>query len=201
MIRTIICVLFTLLSLNAVSQTTDENLLKEDFDPVSQEKKYRIEIFQNQFIELTKFKNGNFSGKLVNSVWKNKGKKYRIDLISQKIKIPDSMSKKLMLDLERKGIEQIPKCTETKDCITTGVDGRSTNIFVFGNDLERSYSYWEVESEHYYKKGNVPNEIQQIRELLLSLENETHYRQQFKRFLDYLPKGSYSYGGINMIKL
>ena|SRR6478672_7244801 len=105
-----------------------------------------------------------------------------------------------MLNLEKKEIENIPNCIDTKDCITNGLDGTLTNITITKKDMSRSYNYWEVESNHYYKNGNIPKEIQQIRNILHLLDETIHYRQHFRKFVDYLPNGSYSFDGTTMVK-
>ena len=198
--RTIIQILFFLIWQNSISQIDYESLAKPTiFDSIVQNKNYRIEFSPNQFLELIEYKNGDYSGHLVNCVWENKRKKSRSNIIAQKIKIPNLLVKNLMVICEKKNIEIIPDCKETKNCII-GFDGTTTNIFINTSQKSRNYFYWEVESNHYYKNGNVPEEIQHIRDILFLIEKDTDYKVLYRKFLDRLPKGSYSYGGINMIK-
>ena len=198
--RTIIKILFFLIWQNSISQIDYESLAKPTiFDSIIQDKIYRIELSPNQFLELIELKSGDYSGHLVNSVWENKRKKSRSNLIAQKIKVPNLLVKKLMMSFEKKNIEKISDCKETTNCLL-GFDGTTTNIFIYTAKKFRNYFYWEVESTHYYKNGNVPKEIQQIRDILLLIEKEINYKVQYRNFLNHLPKGSYSYGGINMIK-
>jgi len=200
---TTIFVTTLLVSIQCISQINVGNELKTvDYDSLLHNKIYRIDLRDSQYLELIEFKDGNYAGQLVNSTWEKKGKNYQAKLITQKIRVPENLAKNLMINLRAKDIEIIPKCEESPECITTGVDGTGITVTISQRESKKSYYYyWEVESDYYYKKGDIPINIQKLRNILSYLENSIHYKNQFTRFIDYLPKGTYTFGGIGIVKL
>ena len=169
-----------------------------EYDSVLHKRIYRIQVDDYQIVELTEFKNGEFNGSLTNSVWKANRKEYRTKLITQKIKIPNPTVEKLMTELESEDFENIPDCKDVENCIQ-GLDGTTISFSVIKNGTERNYSYWEPESDYYYKDKIIP-EVLKVREILKSINSEFNLWENFTKFRDRLPKGKYTYGMIVLEK-
>ncbi|WP_337966663.1 hypothetical protein [uncultured Flavobacterium sp.] len=155
---------------------------------------YRIEINDYQIVELIALKNGEYDGYLINCIWKINKNQNRTKSITQKIKIQNLTVKKLMAELENGKFETIPDCQDLKGCIE-GLDGTTISFYVYKENISRNYSYWEPESDYYYKDKIIP-EILQIREILKSINHEFDLRTSFAEFRDNLPKGKYTYGMV-----
>jgi len=168
------------------------------YDSVLYKRIYRIQVDDYQIVELSELRDGEYNGSLTNSVWKAKGKEYRTKLILQKIKIPNLTVEKLMNDLKNNDFENIPDCQNVKNCIQ-GLDGTTISFSVLKNGTERNYSYWEPESDYYYKDNIIP-EVIKVREILKSIKSEFDLWGNFTKFRDSLPKGKYTYGMIVMEK-
>ena len=119
-------------------------------------------------------------------------------LITQKIKIPNPTVEKLMTELESEDFENIPDCKDVENCIQ-GLDGTTISFSVIKNGTERNYSYWEPESDYYYKDKIIP-EVLKVREILKSINSEFNLWENFTKFRDRLPKGKYTYGMIVLEK-
>ena len=77
------------------------------------------------------------------------------------------------------------------------------------NKNEKPYYYFELADKttsivaNYWNNFNDTemSEIKNVRKILSSINTEFNLWKYFKDFRDRLPKGSYSYGMINMIKI
>ncbi len=167
-----------------------------EFDSLIHTKIYRIQIEDYQSLELIEFENGEFDGLLTNMILKVERNKTRSRLLIQQIKIPSSTVKRLIIELKEKDFENIPDCEEISDCIR-GFDGTTISFSIDKRDFKREYSYWEPESEYYYKDKLIP-EIVKVREILDAVNREFDLWETFKNFRGRLPIGKYTYGMIVM---
>lgn len=199
--------IFSLISTFAFGQTEKESFwnpyIESDrieiglkhYDSLNFEKAYRIWT-DYQVVELIKITDSTYNGTLTNFVTKHK-RKNKAETIYQKIKIPNGTVKELMTSLQKENIETLKDCSEIEN-YPQGFDGK-TYVFEIGTEKEkRIYSYWEPENERY--QDPEMSEIKNVRNILKSINNEFNLWKYFKDFRDRLPKGSYSYGMINMIK-
>ena len=194
-----ILTILVLTSIFSSAQTDWKMKLKlTEYDSILHKRIYRIQVSDYQILELTEFKNDHFNGSLINTVWKVKGKNYQAKLITQKIEILNLTVEKLIADLQKNDFENIPDCKDVKDCIQ-GLDGTTISFCVLKNGTERNYSYWEPESDYYYKDNIIP-EIIKVRKIIKSINSEINLWGNFTTFRDVLPKGKYTYGMIVMEK-
>jgi hypothetical protein len=126
-----------------------------EFDSLIHSRIYRIQIEDYQSLELIEFENGEYNGLLTNMILKVEKNKTRSRLLIQQIKIPSSTAKRLMTSLNEKDFENIPDCEEISNCIK-GFDGTTISFSIVKQDFKREYSYWEPESDHYYKDNLIP---------------------------------------------
>jgi len=167
-------------------------------DSAEYQKAYRI-WRDYQVVELLQYDDSTFDGQIVNFVTKHSGskRKPKSEMLVHKVKIPAQTVSLLMDTLQENNIETLPDSEEIEN-YPQGHDG-TTYIFEVGkNEAYRLYSYWEPENDR-YQDGSLP-EIISVRRILKSLNNEFSLNKLFVGFLDRLPKGEYSYGGIYMIK-
>jgi hypothetical protein len=160
------------------------------------EKLYRIWT-DYQVIELIKYNDSIFDGRLVNFVYVN-DKKAKSKTVSQKIKIPTKTVKKLIAKLNSENIETLVDCSKIP-YYPKGFDGKTYTFEIGVNNTNRIYSYWEPENEKY--QNPHLKEIQNVRSILNAINTEFNLWKYFLLFTDRLPKGSYSYANIQMIKL
>jgi hypothetical protein len=166
------------------------------YDSLNFEKAYRIWT-DYQVVELIKITDSTYSGTLTNFVTRNK-RKNKTEIIYQKIKVPDGTVEKLINILYSENIEALKDCSEIEN-YPKGLDGK-IYIFEIGNQTTRRvYSYWEPENER-YQNPEMP-EIKNVRNILSSINAEFNMWEYFKDFRDRLPKGNYTYGMMNMIKI
>ena len=191
--------IFVLTSIFSSAQTDWKSKLKlTEYNSVFHKLIYRIQVDDYQILELTESKSGQFNGTLTTTIWKVKGKNYRAKLIIQKTEIPNLTVEKLINNLQNEDFENIPDCKEVKDCIQ-GLDGKTISFCVLKKETERNYSYWEPESDYYYKDNIIP-EILKVRKILKTVNSEINLWGNFTKFRDSLPKGKYAYGMIVMEK-
>ncbi|HPW97979.1 MAG TPA: hypothetical protein PK218_05410 [Flavobacterium sp.] len=166
------------------------------YDSINFEKAYRI-WSDYQVVELMKINDTTYRGTLTNFVTQNK-RKNKKKIIYQKIKIPNETVERLINTLYIENIETLKDCSEIEN-YPKGFDGK-TYVFEIGKEkTRRVYSYWEPENERY--QNPEMSEIKNVRKILSSINTEFNLWKYFKDFRDRLPKGSYSYGMINMIKI
>ena len=167
----------------------------KNYDSLNFEKAYRIWT-EYQVVELIKITDSTYNGTLTNFVTQNK-KKNKTEIVYQRIKIPNKIVEKLMKSLNSENIETLKDCSEIEN-YPSGFDGK-TYVFEIGNGQKRRvYSYWEPENET-YQNPKMP-EIINVRNILNSINEEFNLWKYFSDFQDRLPKGSYTYGMINMHK-
>ncbi|GGD22495.1 hypothetical protein [Hyunsoonleella pacifica] len=165
------------------------------YDSLNLKKAYRIWTHY-QVVELIKITDSTYSGTLTNFITHNK-KRNKTEVIYQKIKIPNRIVKKLIKFLNAENIETLKDCSEIEN-YPKGFDGK-TYIFEIGDGkTRRVYSYWEPENKRYQNPEMI--EIKNVRNILNAINTEFNLWKYFKDFRERLPKGSYSYGMINMIK-
>ena len=184
------------------SQTESENRFGlTQFDSKLQHRIYRIQVADYQNVELIEFKNGLFKGTLTQLVWKTNHKEIRQDSIIQKIAIPNSTTKKLILELNSNGFENLKDCNKVENCIS-GLDGTTTFFKTIKDGEVNSASYWELESDFYYNQNKVelPEEVKKARKLISIINKEFNLKEQFQNFLNRLPNGRYSYSTLIMKK-
>ena len=177
------------------SQTeSDKRFGLTEFDSIKHERIYQIEVEDYQFTELIESKSGEFEGTLNHSVWTTNRKGIRKNNITQKIKIPNLTVKKLISELNENGLENLKDCDEVENCIS-GLDGTTTFFKTIKNGTINSASYWELESDYYYKQKKVklPAEVIKARKMISIISKEFDLKEQFQNFLNRLPNGRYSY--------
>ena len=172
-----------------------------EFDSLIQREIYRIEVAEYQKLELIELKNGEFEGSLIHSVWKTNRKEEQKKKITQKIRIPEKMVKKLMVELRNGGYENLKDCGEIKDCIV-GLDGTTITFNMLKNGMNKSASYWELESDYYYKTNSVqlPKEVLEARKIFGIINKEIDLKKQFENYTSRLPIGKYMFNGLIMEK-
>lgn len=152
---------------------------------------YEISVEDYQIVQLVELQNGEFKGTLTNSVWTTNEKEDRIKRIVQKIKIPESIVTLLMNELKQNDFEYIPDCG---NCM--GLDGATTFFTVKTEKVERTYSYWELESDYYFKEPNIPVGVRKTRKILNLINDQFDLKQQYKNFINRLSFGKYAYSSI-----
>ena len=194
-----ISLLLIFASLTSFSQKNSLEIELTEFDSIIHSKIYRIDIGGYQCLELVEFKNGKLSGSLTNSVYVSNQKGTNKKLISQKINIPQNMINNLFKILTENHFETIPDCKDVYGCII-GLDGTTTSFTVLTNNTNRAYSYWEIDSNYYYKDKEIPQEVFKVRKILKEVNNIVDLKIQFENFKIRLPKGIYCFNGVIMTK-
>jgi uncharacterized protein YbaA (DUF1428 family) len=165
------------------------------YDSLNFEKAYRIWT-EYQVVELIKITDSTYNGTLTNFVTQNKRKNKR-KIVYQRIKIPQRTVEKLIKSLSSENIEKLKDCSEIEN-YPKGFDGK-TYVFEIGDGQKiRVYSYWEPENERY--QNPEMTEIKNVRNMLNAINSEFNLWKYFSDFRDRLPRGSYSYGMINIHK-
>src|SRR5690606_12939633 len=105
-------------------------------------------------------------------------------------------------ELKKNGFENLIDCSKVENCIS-GLDGTTTFFKSISSKNTNTASYWELNSDYYYNQNDAgfPKEVQKARKLFSLINNEFDMKEQFKNFLDRLPKGRYSYSMLIMQKL
>ncbi|GAA4824377.1 hypothetical protein [Algivirga pacifica] len=172
-----------------------------EFDSIQHQRIYRIQVDGYQVVELVEFNNNKFEGTLTHLVWRLNRKEITKDSLIQKIAIPHHTVKKLMHELGNADFEYLSDCDEINNCII-GLDGTTTTFQSENVKKVNAASYWELESDYYYHQNNIeiPDEILKARKLISMINNEFNLDDQFKSFLNRLPKGRYRYGMVIMKK-
>lgn len=192
--------IFLLIFNFSIGQTNSKNELKLTvYDTLAHNRIYRIEVDDNQVVELIEFNNGEFNGSLTNVVWKINRDESRAKIISQKINIPSVIVKKLMNTLKEEDFEIIPNCKDVKGCIE-GLDGTGISFYVINKESEHEYYYWEPENDYYYTKDKMITEVLKVRQILKTINSEFNLSESQKAFHRKLPNGKYTYGMIVMEK-
>lgn len=201
-----IFILLTICSINGHAQdktfwskyvnTEIEKLNLDSFENDKFEKVYRI-WKSYQVVELIK-NDTTYSGQLVNFVTKTNRKNEKNKIIKEALEIPSSTVKTLFDDLNKSNIENLPDC-EAIDGYASGFDGTTFIFEIHLIDSNRIYSYWEPMSD-YYQNDSI-KEVKDVRAIITTIDSMINPSLHFKNFTNSLDYGSYTYGGINMIKL
>lgn len=168
------------------------------FNSLLDEKIYIIEIDDYQIIKIIKLKDSSYVGSLINVIWKSNGNGDRIKLISKKVEIPSLEVKKIMEELELNGFETIPDGETVKGYIV-GTGGVTISLTVKKNNTIHKSSYWEPQSNLYYRNTQIP-EILKVRLILKIINAAINYEQQYNKFAKALPDGQYVYGSMSFDK-
>lgn len=182
---------------NSVFGQSNDSVQHTNFDKLIYERIYTIEINDRQLLELVKSMDHSYEGVLINSVLKINRKGEPIKYIRQRLAIPGDDVEKIMNEVFKQGVESIPSCSEVEGCIT-GFDGTSISFHIKTTDVDREFSYWEPEND-YYQNPDL-KEIAQIRGLLKIIKMKIDLNYLFDQFIDSLPIGIYSYGGVLVTK-
>ena len=207
----IFTLLLTVISFSAFSQESRQTILKEfitgdiqklginHLDSSENSRTYRLWVTYQQVIELKQINDSTCKGFMLNYINQStgSGKRQKENVITQKITIPENLTCRLIEQLRKENIENLPDQNEI-DGHPNGLDGIAY-IFEIKTDLNyRIYSYWEPQNDRYWD-SNIP-EIQNVRTILETLKVSLKPRDTFGKLIDRLPPGNYSYGGIQMIK-
>lgn len=172
-----------------------------ELDRLNFKRIYLIEIGNEQLIELTENNQSKISGTLTNKVWKTNRKGIRKKQIQNRIKIPDSMAKRLMQSFKKDGITELKDCKKVGDCIK-GADGTTITFSTYQNGIINRASYWQLHSQTYYgnKEIELYQQLVKARKIYANIASEFDLQKQFRDFINRLPNGSYSYGMITLTK-
>ncbi|MER2999583.1 hypothetical protein [Pontibacter populi] len=202
-----------LMSLSALGQITErqaywKSIVDKDakelgmatLDSAGNVKTYRIWYNSMQVVELIHLNDSIFDGHILNYVTKNSGtrKKPMKETLIHRIKIPPLTVRKLIDSLHNANIETLPDSDEIEG-YPQGFDGRNYVFEIGTQGSYRIYSYWEPENEQ-YQNGSLA-EIINVRKILRTLQTELSLSKLFSGFINRLPKGSYTYGITNLVKL
>jgi len=186
--------ILVLISIFSIAQTNWKSELKLiEYDSLLHNRIYEIKVEDNQFVQLIELQNGEFEGSLTNSVWETNPKEERDKRIVQKINIPKSTVDLLMHELKQNDFENIPDCN---NCM--GLEGTTTYFFIKSDKVERTYSYWELESDYYHKEPNISVGLRKSRKILDLINKQFDLKQEFKKFISRLPIKKHSYNSIFM---
>jgi hypothetical protein len=148
-----------------------------------------------QMVELINKGDSLYEGQLINYVTKVNRKEEKKGLVSQRLKIPEYVVKRLIEELSNQKIKDLPDSYKVEGYIN-GLDGITYIFEVKSLGEYRIYSYWSPESDH-YQNPNI-EEVKRVRNILTAINKEFNLRKSFARFRDGLPIGRYRYGGIIM---
>ena len=168
----------------------------KDYDSLNFKEAYRI-WNGYQVVELIKLTDSTYSGTLTNFVSHRKTQN-KNEIVYQRIKIPNTMVGKLIKSLKLENIEILKDCSEIEN-YPKGFDGKTYVFEIASEETKRIYSYWEPENESF--QNPEISEIKNVRNMLNLINAEFNLLNYFSIFRDRLPKGNYSYNGVNMIKL
>ena len=194
----VIIILFLFVAHLLSAQTNNGiKMVATKFDSVTHQRIYQIKTGKHQTLELLEFKNGEFEGRLINSVFKM-DRRNNLELMNIKINVPAQTVKTLMNELKEKQFENIPNCTDIKNCI----NGTSSSF----NPI-RFTSITEGKFHEYYYRNSKSDDNKTLsedhypaQELLSVITNEINLEKEFQNFLSRLPDGKYTYDAIIFTK-
>ena len=186
-------------TLKCISQ--EKNFSKEVLDSLNHKRIYKIEIGNTQAIELTETKNSKYKGTLTNKVWKSNRKGIPKKQILNRIKIPDSMVKRLMNSFKKDGITKLKDCMKVGDCLL-GADGTTTIFKTYENGLINQASFWQLHSDSYNEKKEIElyQQVVKARKVYSHIKDEFDSQKLYDDFIKRLPRGTYFYGMIILTK-
>ncbi|MCX2743785.1 hypothetical protein OO013_07910 [Mangrovivirga sp. M17] len=191
-------VLYIILSLLVGQQMVAQiDISKTLFDSATHKRIYQISISDYQQIELIEDVNGQYSGTLTSAVWKVNRKEERKKILQQKLTIPSKHVQEIMNIGSLNNIENLESCKDVKGCVI-GLDGRSVFFTIKTSKLSREYWYWEPENDQYQDSSVV--QIKNIRQILKGIRKYIDLKMIFDSFINELPFGKYSFGGVIITK-
>ncbi|MGJ5640793.1 hypothetical protein [Formosa sp. S-31] len=153
-----------------------------EFDSSIHERLYEVDIEDYQVLQLIELKNGDFKGVLTNAISSSKDQDGHLKRDVQNISITQTTVEKLMKLLKQNDFETIPD-----DCsYNQTLDGSMTTFVVNTNSLQRSYSYWELESDYYHREPNISPELRKVRKIMDAINAEFNLKQQLKTLVKIL---------------
>ncbi|QCR22316.1 hypothetical protein [Pontibacter sp. SGAir0037] len=149
-----------------------------------------------QVVELISINDSIYHGQLVNFVTKVNRKEERKGIVSQRLTIPATVTKTLIEQLLKEGVEELPDSYDVEGYVN-GLDGTTYVFEVSSHDKYRVYSYWEPENDHY--QNPELKEVKSVRNIISAINKQFDSWKLFTAFRDNLPAGRYQYGGIIMV--
>ena len=154
-----------------------------------------------QIVQLTEYDDGTLEGILKTELIKEKsnGKETKIN---RKISFSNSITKKLLTDLEKAGIASLKKCEEDEECNSHGfLDGDYLEINTVINGKINNFTYSEVfpesESNLDFKETGLRRKVQILATII---DKEINLKKQFSDTFKSLKTGIYCYwSGINKV--
>jgi len=187
-----ILTIFVLTSIFSFAQADWKSELKLiEYDSILHNRIYEIGVEEYQMVQLVEFQSGEFEGTLTNSVWTTNRKKDIIKRIIQTIKIPESIVTLLMKELKLNDFENIPDSDNYMQ-----LDGRTTFFTVKTDKVDRTYSYWELESDYYYRERPIPIGVRKSRKILDLINARFDLKKQYENFISRLPFEKNTYSSI-----
>lgn len=151
-----------------------------------------------QVVELVCLNHTSFEGSIVNFVSKNNRKGVSKKTISENVSIRPELVNGLMRILHKANIETIVDSKQIPN-YPKGFDGTTFIFEILIDGRPRTYSYWEPLNNDLTMPNNP--DVNNVRNILETLNKELHLWKSFTKFTDSLPPGNYGYGGVNMIKV
>lgn len=183
-------VLFLILSLSIFSQN---NSIKRF---------YEISFCgKPQIVKLKEYQDGTVKGILKTELIKEKsnGKETKIN---RKIIFNDSITKKLLTDLEKAGIETLKKCEEDEECNSHGfLDGTHLEINTIIDGKNSSFTYSSIIPESDVKFDFKETGLRRKVQILVTIiDKEINLKKQLSETIKSLKTGTYCYwSGITKI--
>ena len=162
-----------------------------EYDSILHNRIYEIGVEEYQMVQLVEFKSGEIEGTLTNSVQTTNQKEESTKRIVQTIKLPKSIVTPLMEELKRNDFETIP---DSKSYMEP--DGKTTFFTVKTKKVNRTYAYWELESNYYYRERAIPIGVQKSRKILDLINARFDLKKQYDNFIGRLPFKKDAYSSI-----
>lgn len=154
-----------------------------------------------QIVQLTEYEDGTVEGLLKTELIKEESSGKEIK-INRKIIFSDSITKKILTDLENAGIETLIKCEEEEECNSLGfLDGDFIAINTVINGKINSFTYSSIlpesESNLEFKEIGLRRKVQILATII---DKEINLKKQFSETFKNLKKGTYCYwSGITKV--
>ncbi len=149
-----------------------------------------------QVVELIRVNDSVYHGQLVNFITKVNRKEELKGIVSQSLSIPATVTKTLMEQLLKEGVEGLPDSYDVEGYVN-GLDGTTYVFEVSSHYKYRVYSYWEPENDRY--QNPELREVKSVRNIISVINKQFDSWKIFTMFRDNLPAGRYQYGGIIMV--
>jgi hypothetical protein len=154
-----------------------------------------------QIVQLTEYEDGTVEGLLKTELIKEEssGKETKIN---REISFSDSITKKILTDLENAGIETLIKCEEEEECNSLGfLDGDFIAINTLINGKINSFTYSSIlpesESNLEFREIGLRRKVQILATII---DKEINLKKQFSETFKNLKTGTYCYwSGITKV--